>query len=220
LLAPEIELVAIQYPGRQERHREGCITSIPELSDRIFEALNPWTERPFAFFGHSMGAVLAFEVARRCEAAMDATPMRLFASGRRAPSCQRIENVHLRDDRGVADEMRRLGATDERLLADEELLAMILRVVRADYRAIETYSCPPGAVLECPVTVLVGDADPQVTLDEASAWSDHSNGDFDLRIFPGGHFYLDSHHAEVAGLLSASLDTTALLADFSERSLH
>jgi pyochelin biosynthesis protein PchC len=218
-LAPEIELVAIQYPGRQDRRFEECIDNIPEFSDRIFEALNPWTERPFAFFGHSMGAILAFEVARRFEATMDTAPLRLFASGRRAPSRQRSDNIHQRDDRGLIAELRRVGATDERVLADEELLATILRVIRADYRAIETYSCPPGAVVACPVTALVGDADPQATIDEASAWSEHCTGEFDLRVFPGGHFYLDSCRTQVAHLLSTSLTTTALLADFSERSV-
>jgi surfactin synthase thioesterase subunit len=219
-LAPEIELIAVQYPGRQDRRLEECIDNIPELSDAVFEALSPWTERPFAFFGHSMGAIVAFEVTRRCEAAMAPAPVRLFASGRRAPSWQRSENIHLRDDRGIIAEMRKVGATDERVLADEELLQTILRVIRADYKAIETYSCSPGAVVECPVTALVGDADPQATIDEASAWAGHCTGEFDLRIFPGGHFYLDNCHTEVASLLSASLTETALLADFSERSFQ
>jgi pyochelin biosynthesis protein PchC len=103
------------------------------------------------------------------------------------------------------------------VLADEELLATILPVTRADYKAIETYACAPGAVTDCPVTVLVGDADPQTTIEEASAWAEHCTGEFDLHIFPGGHFFFNGHQAEVTELISASLSMTTLYADSFER---
>jgi pyochelin biosynthesis protein PchC len=216
-LAPEIELLAIQYPGRQDRRLEKCVDNITELSDRIFETLGPWTNRPYAFFGHSMGAIVAFEVARRFQATMNTGPLRLFASGRRAPSRQRNGNVHQRDDRGLIAELRRVGATDDRVLADQELLATILPVTRADYKAIETYACAPGSVVDCPVTALVGDADPQTTIEEASAWAEHCTEEFDLRIFPGGHFFFNERQTEITELISASLSTTELYANSPER---
>jgi integrase len=83
--------------------------------------------------------------------------------------------------------------------------ALILPVVRGDYRAIETYRCAPGPRLACPLTVLVGDADPLTTVDEARAWSDHTTGDVDVRVFPGGHFYIEQHQAEVVRITAERL---------------
>ena len=105
-------------------------------------------DRPLTFFGHSMGAVVAFEVARRMEDAGNG-PVRLFASGRRAPSRTREENVHLRDDDGLVAELRALSGTAAQFLADEELLHMILPAIRSDYTAVETYRCDPGATRIC-----------------------------------------------------------------------
>jgi pyochelin biosynthetic protein PchC len=204
-LGPDIETWAVQYPGRQDRRHEPLIDNIPELADRVYEALGDEGDRPFAFFGHSMGAVVAFEVARRLEQRARTAPVRLFVSGRRAPSRRRRGEVHLRDDSGLIAELRRVGGTDHRFLGDTELLAAILPVTRNDYRAIETYEWAPGSPLGCPVTALVGDSDPQTTADEASAWAEHSTGGFDLRILPGGHFYLDAGRAQVVDAISGAL---------------
>ncbi|TDB95509.1 alpha/beta fold hydrolase [Actinomadura sp. 7K534] len=119
-LSPGVEVLTVQYPGRQDRRNEPPIGHIPALADAVFEALRPWlADRP-ALFGHSMGSVVAFEVARRMEE--HSTPPRvLVASGRRAPSRYRGESVHQRDDEGILAELRKLSGTDPRLLADEEL---------------------------------------------------------------------------------------------------
>lgn len=201
-LSPTFEVLALQYPGRQDRRRERPADSIHDLAEGITAALIPWTDRPLALFGHSMGAVLAFEVARRLEEAADAKLVTVFASGRRAPSRLRDEDVHLRDDDGVLAELKRMNGTDGRLLDDDELLRMVLPAVRADYRAIETYRVTEHAALRCPVVVLVGDDDPQVTPDEARAWRDHATGDFELYAFPGGHFYLADRIAEVVATIA------------------
>jgi pyochelin biosynthetic protein PchC len=204
-LSASTEVLAVQYPGRQDRAADKRVDDIPELADRVREALEAWTDRPLALFGHSMGAVVAFEVARRLE--RDAvTPVALIASSRRAPSRHRHETVHLLDDDGLVAALRRLGGTDARLLADEELRRMILPAVRSDYKAIETYRCPAGSRLSCPTTVFVGDSDPMTTLDEARAWSEHTTGRFDLRVFHGGHFYIGHHQGQVTGAISRCLE--------------
>jgi len=187
----------VQYPGRQDRHREPLIDNAADLADQISTALLPIARRPFAFFGHSMGAVLAFEVARRLRTGLGVSPQRLFVSGRAAPSRARKGNVHQRDDAGLLAELNRLGGTDERLLNDEEVLPGILTVSRNDYEVAETYAWVPGEPLDCPVTALLGIADPQATVEEAEAWREHTTGPFDLRVFPGGHFYLDQARAAV-----------------------
>ncbi|MFF8791066.1 thioesterase II family protein [Streptomyces sp. NPDC015125] len=207
--SPDVDVVAVQYPGRQDRRQEETIDDIGLLADRIAQALGAWADRPLTFFGHSMGALVAFEVARRLERAGDG-PVWLFASGRRAPSAYRDEAVHRRDDDGIVAELRVLSGTDSRVLEDDEMLRMVLPALRSDYKAVETYRSEPGAVVRCPVTALVGDQDPKTSVAEARAWDGHTNGDFDLRVFPGGHFYLADRQAEVMNVLRDHFTSTAL----------
>ncbi|WFB10962.1 alpha/beta fold hydrolase [Streptomyces sp. LX-29] len=204
LLPSAVEMLAIQYPGRQDRRLEPCIVDLRELADRVLEELRPYIGQPLALFGHSMGATLAFEVARRLEE-QDTPPTHLFVSGRRAPSRSRHEDVHLRDDAGLIAELAELSGTDTRLLEDEEMRRMVLPALRGDYTAAETYVYQPGPPLACPVTMITGDADPRVDRDEAEAWEKHTTGPFELLTFPGGHFYLSDQRAEVAQAVAARL---------------
>jgi pyochelin biosynthesis protein PchC len=206
-LSPAIDVCALQYPGRQDRRAEPCIETIPELADAIFGVVRSLADRPLAFFGHSMGAVLAYEVALRLEKDGAAPLARLYVSGRRAPSRYRVENVHKRDDQGIIAELRRLSGTEADLLGDPETLEMILPAIKSDYCAIETYRHTPHQEVSCPIIVLVGDRDPRVTADEAKAWSEHTTGTFDLQVFPGGHFYLTEQAQEVVRVLSTDLAT-------------
>ncbi|CAM5312618.1 thioesterase [Streptomyces pilosus] len=205
-LRPDIEVLAIQYPGRQDRRAEAPLTDIGTLADRVLDALRPHLvrePRP-AFFGHSMGATVAFEVAVRMRRE-GLAPTVLVASGRRAPSERRSEDVHLRDDAGLVAEIRKLSGTDSRLLDDEEMLHAILPAVRADYRAIERYVGASDAVVDCPVEVFVGDTDEQVTAEEADAWRRHTSGAFAVHTFRGGHFYLTTRAAETIERLAATV---------------
>ncbi|MFF3263904.1 thioesterase II family protein [Streptomyces sp. NPDC002932] len=208
-LHPRVEVLAVQYPGRQDRHREPLIDDLSALADQVCEAVAASVDRPFAFFGHSMGSTLAFEVTRRLEA-RGTYPLRLFASARRAPSAHREERVHLRDDEGLISDVRALSGTSQQVFGDEELMRMVLPVIRGDYRAAETYRHTPGPRLRCPVTALTGDNDPKATLEEVAAWREHTDGGFDLRTFSGGHFYLLDHTAEVLRLIDEQLAEPAL----------
>ncbi|OZM70205.1 thioesterase [Amycolatopsis antarctica] len=201
-LSGSMEVLAVQYPGRQDRRTAPCIDNIEALAEEIYTVMRPWTDSPLAFFGHSMGAVLAFEVARRLEDRDGVELVGLFASGRRAPSRHRDEYVHTRDDNGIIAELRQLSGTDAALLGDEELLRMILPAIRSDYKAIETYRCDATATIRSPINVMVGDDDAKTTLDEARDWARHTTGEFDIRVFPGGHFYLSNHQAEVIDAIS------------------
>jgi surfactin synthase thioesterase subunit len=200
-LREHVEVLCVQYPGRHERLREPLIGDIAGLADGVTEALEAWRGEPLAFFGHSMGAVIAFEVARRLADSGAPGPVRLFASGRRAPSAYRNDNVHKGGDAALLADIRALDGTDSALLADEEVLRMALPVLRNDYRAVETYRWLPGAPLDCPVTVLTGDTDPRVTAEEAHAWDEHTAGGLEVRTFDGGHFYLTAHWSEISGLV-------------------
>jgi surfactin synthase thioesterase subunit len=199
------DVLAVQYPGRQDRRAEPSPDSIEGLVDGLYPALRTLLDGPTAFFGHSMGAIIAFEVSRRLAAQEGFSPTVLFASGRRAPSSVRDEHVHELDDAGVVREMQQLSGTDSRLLADEEVLQMIMPAIRTDYKAIETYRCAPDVTVGAPIVVLTGDDDPKTTLDEARAWQAHTTGSFDLKVFPGGHFFLVQQAAAVIGTVRDQL---------------
>lgn len=200
-LHPALDALTVQYPGRQERRHEPPLTDVRLLAAGIAGALPP-DERPTLVFGHSMGALVAFELALLLER-RGAAPQALIASGRRAPSTYRDEWVHRRDAAGVAEELRRLNGTDPVFLQDPELFEMVLPALRADYQAVETYECAQDAAVSCPLVVFVGDDDPKTTVDEARAWERNTTGPFDLRVFPGGHFYLEDQVNEVSDALVA-----------------
>jgi pyochelin biosynthetic protein PchC len=205
VLSPGIEVLAVQYPGRQDRRGEPGIDSVAELARRIYEQLRQFDDRPIALFGHSLGASVAFEVARLLEEEAGVVPAHLFVSGRRAPSRPRDERIHLQSDARLIAEMRRLDGTAGDLLEDDELIQMIIGPIRNDYRAAETYVYRPGPPLTCPVTVMVGDADPKVDLDEARSWRDHTTGPYAIKVYQGGHFYLNVHQADVLRTIRAGL---------------
>ncbi|KUN65975.1 thioesterase II family protein [Streptomyces griseorubiginosus] len=192
LLGAGVEVLAVQYPGRQDRRNEPFVDSLAELTGAVVDELLPWTDRPLALFGHSLGAVLAFEVARGLTAAGH-VPAALFVSGRRAPSRQRPGYAHQLDDDGLLREIRRLSGTDDRVFADEELVRMVLPAIRADYRIVENYRYEPGPPLDCPLTVFTGTDDPKVSAAEAAAWGEHTSDTFGLHTLPGGHFFLTAH---------------------------
>ncbi|MFF5210874.1 thioesterase II family protein [Streptosporangium sp. NPDC000396] len=201
-LSPSAEMLAVQYPGRQDRYNEPPVTDIHLLADQIADVLGRPGDRPRAFFGHSMGATVAFEVARRLTSG---APIVLFASGRRAPSSNRHETRHLLGDDELVTVLDELSGTDAAVLEDKDLRELVLPVVRSDYRAIETYRYTGGPPLDCPIVAFTGDADPMTSLEEARAWSEHTRAGFELRVFPGGHFFVGDDQAAVAQAILEAL---------------
>ncbi|MQY25796.1 thioesterase II family protein [Nocardia aurantia] len=216
LLAPRVEVVGVQNPGRQERYAEPRLESIAALADGVLPSVRAAADRPTVLFGHSMGAIQAFEVVRRLEAEGRSVAA-LFVSARRAPARWRAETVHRRPDAGLVSEMRLLGGTDGRIFDDEELARMYLPVVRSDYTAVETYRCEPGARVACPIVAVTGDRDPRVPVTDVREWAGHTTAGFRIRVFPGGHFYLTDHAAAVAALVEEVLIAAESGIGFPER---
>ncbi|MFF9867079.1 NDP-hexose 2,3-dehydratase family protein [Streptomyces sp. NPDC013953] len=206
-----VEALAVQYPGRQDRRHEPFIPSISGLVDQVVPEILRWADRPLALFGHSMGATVAYEVARRLHGTGRVSPVHLLVSGRRAPTVRRRDVAHLLDDDALVAEIAKLQGTDDAVLQDEELLRLALPAIRNDYRAAGTYQYVPGRALECPVTVLTGDRDPNVPLEEAKAWRELTTGPFALHSFPGGHFYLNDRMDDVCRTIGRALAGTAAL---------
>jgi pyochelin biosynthetic protein PchC len=153
-LEPDISVLGVQYPGRQDRRHEPVIEDIGQLADEVCAALIPWETRPLAFFGHSMGSLVAFEVVRRFERDNRRAPLALFVSGRRAPSCHRDESSDLSDDESIIANLRWLGGTDPALLDDDEMARLIIPVVRGDYLAVANYRAPTtNTVVNVPIVI-------------------------------------------------------------------
>ncbi|ARX81714.1 MULTISPECIES: thioesterase II family protein [Streptomyces] len=206
LLPLDVELVAVQYPGRQDRLAERPIATMTELADAVTEALRAGVrpDRELIFFGHSMGAALAWETALRLEAGPGPAPRQVFVSGRQGPRRQRPGTVHLLPEERLVDEIKQLGGTDPQLLDDPDMREIVLPAIRADYRLIETYRPDLTARLRCPIGVFTGDQDTEVSPEDVEAWRDAGSGDFSALVLPGDHFYLTDQAERVISSMFAS----------------
>jgi surfactin synthase thioesterase subunit len=209
-LPGSVELCAVQLPGRESRLAEPPFTSLASLVDALAPALLPCFDRPFAFFGHSMGALVAFELARALEAAGAARPAHLLVSGRRAPHLPETEALmhRLDDDALVAEIGRRYGGIPAEVLQHRDLMRLLLPGLRADMTVVETHEFVPGAPLHCPITVFGGAADSRATPAQLAAWAQHTESSSRVRLFHGGHFYFQDAGVR-AGLLSEIEDVLA-----------
>ncbi|MGC9405044.1 thioesterase II family protein [Streptomyces sp. DZ1-3] len=196
-LSPLVNVLAVQYPGRQDRRGEPALRSIEPLADTLLRLLDPEDATPLALFGHSMGAVVAFELARRLEA--DGRPASLLvASARRGPFLPPGPSFHHLGDAAILSEVRNLGSADALPPEHPALLQLALPALRADFEAVESYRATRAAPLSCPVVAMTGGDDPRVSPADARAWSDVTDASASLSVHPGGHFYLLDRTAEIA----------------------
>ncbi len=205
-LPPHIDLCAVQLPGRENRLREKPFTSLSVLVESLMQALLPRLDQPFALFGHSMGAMVAFELARALQAADAPQPTHLLVSGRRAPHLPETETpMHrLADDALVAEIGRRYGGIPAEVLRHRDLLDL-LQGLRADMTVVETHGFVQGAPLRCPIAAFGGASDARATPEQLMAWSAHTESGHRLRLFPGGHFYFQD--AGVRNALVAEIES-------------
>lgn len=196
-----LELRSVQYPGRETRLRERPVSGIGELADQLARAVAADTPGArFAFFGHSMGALLAFEVARRLRDLGEGGPVHLFAAACAAPQVPRGIEVSTASDERLSAWLVRQDASAAEVVAHPELAALVLPSVRADLTAVENYRLVPGRPLDCPITVLTGVED---SLDgtAVTGWADHTTAGFGHHAFPGGHFFVRPSAAAVQALV-------------------
>lgn len=187
----EIEVCPVQLPGREDRLSEAPLTSMKELVDGIIPAVTDHLELPYAFFGHSMGSLISFELTRRLAQTGFPLPRHLFVSAHRAPHLEDPEPplYDLPEDEFV-ESVKKFSATPEGVFLDPELSEIFLPILRADFTVCDTYAYEPGRLMPCPITVLGGVDDDTVSVAELEAWRNHTSGKCTTQLFPGGHFYL------------------------------
>lgn len=190
-LPTNVEVCAILLPGRGPRIMEKPFTRMSPLIHALAEALLPHFDKPFAFFGHSMGALVSFELARQLQKQYNIAPLQLFVSGARAPQIRsRAMPVHALPKRDFVRILRGLDETPRELLGSKELIQLLLPALRADFAVCETYAYTKGAPLDCSISAIGGLRDRRVSRNHLEAWRHQTSSSFSLRMLPSDHFFL------------------------------
>jgi medium-chain acyl-[acyl-carrier-protein] hydrolase len=207
LAHPSIELIAVQPPGRESRVRETPLSSLDAIASGATQAIRVYANGPYCLFGHSMGALAAFEVARKLRAEGYPPPVHLFVSARRAPHCpSELDPVHHLGDAELIEELRRRwGGIPDQVLREPELINMLLPGLRADLTAVEKYTHRQGERLDCPISVFGGEHDKTVAFEDLLAWHAHTRGTFRLRMIAGDHFFIRSHRQQIVDAVGEDL---------------
>jgi medium-chain acyl-[acyl-carrier-protein] hydrolase len=201
-----IESSPVQLPGRGARISEPPFESLHETVEALAHALSPFFDKPFAFFGHSMGALIALELSRRLRREKKALPLHLFVSGRRAPQCPDIEPpIHKLSDSDLIARLRRFNGTPHDALDHPELMQLMLPLLRADFSVCETYQYYEEPALDCPITVFGGIGDREVPAAALPPWREHTTAAFSLHMFPGDHFFLHTAQSDMLHLIARKL---------------
>lgn len=202
LAAGGADVYIVQYPQRAERLNEPAAETVQGLARNLFTA-GPWRQvAPLRLFGHSMGAVVAFEFARLAES-RGAAVRKLWVSAAPAPCAVEAKPQLSTSHDDLLVEMADLGGTDAELLADPEFAELMFTAMRADYTAINRYTCAADVQIAADISALGAHRDPRVDAGELQLWEGHTTGAFDIDWFDGGHFYLDDHVDDIAARVNA-----------------
>lgn len=208
-LDANVEVCAIRLPGRERRWSEPPLRRVDQATEILIEVLRPYLDLSFVVFGHSMGAILAYEVARGILAATGAEPLGLFVSGHRAPHLPlRRRMLHQLPRDELIAEIRALKGTPDEVFQNADLVDFVLPTLRSDLELVETYTKQGDSVLSCTVIAMGGTADHDVSSDDLAGWRSVTTGPFKTILFEGDHFYLND--ARTSFLLRLRLELAAL----------
>lgn len=207
---PEAEICAVQLPGREERFEETPFRQMDPLVESVVDALSSELDSPFAVFGHSFGAIVAFEFCRRLRRIGLPTPAVLFVSGHSAPHLSNgLPGIHDLPDANLLQAIQeRYNGIPPAILAEPELLGLLIPTLRADVSVLETYTCGDGPTLDCPISALGGLSDPWSSEDLLSGWHAYTSGRVCTKIYSGGHFFVVSAREAVWDGIRADLRLT------------
>jgi medium-chain acyl-[acyl-carrier-protein] hydrolase len=209
-LPPDLEVCALQLPGRGKRLREPMHTRMSTLFDAVYPAIKPLLDKPFMFFGHSMGAMIGFELARFLRRERQPLPSHLFVSGRR-PVQIREDDPRTYDlpEPEFIQELIRLNGTPREVLEHRELLELVLPLLRADFELIHTYEYSPEPPFAFPITAFGGLDDSEVSREQLDAWREQTTSTFRLHLLPGDHFFIHSAQDSLLRIISEEMSRTS-----------
>jgi medium-chain acyl-[acyl-carrier-protein] hydrolase len=214
-----VECCAIQLPGRETRFAEPAFARMSSLIDALSVALRPLLDIPFILFGYSMGALVAFELARAWRRQGVMAPQALVLAAHAAPHRpSRFPRLHALADADFRAELRRLNGTPSAVLDNDELMRALMPTLRSDFELCETYHCADEPPLAVPIIACGGINDPRAAYDDLAAWQIHTRGQFDVRVFPGDHFFIQSQRSEFLAFLSQMISSRFLHAANSPQS--
>lgn len=205
LLPPEIELVAVQLPGRQNRIAEEPFQETGPLIAALSYALRPVLVGPYAFFGHSGGAMLAYELAKALRSRGGQGPEHLFLSAQPAPDTAGIRQWHTLSDEEFRAEVLALGGVEPEIADDPDVMGTLLSLLRTDFGLWERHRPVPAEPLDCPITVLCGESDYRVPLGSVDRWRACTTAEFKTQVYPGGHFYHLAATTEVVSFVGRTM---------------
>jgi medium-chain acyl-[acyl-carrier-protein] hydrolase len=209
LMPSDIDVCPVELPGRGARIPEQPFRRMDQLVESLCDIFDPLLTVPFAFFGHSMGAYIAFELARRLRSANGPAALHLFVSGAGAPNRPgRRPAMHAMPDHHLVAALGEFGGTPPAVMARQELVAALLPTMRADLELVETYRAPRASRVPCPITAF-GGAEDTIGRRSLEMWSGFTEESFGLRIFPGGHFYLSKASTILADEIVRTLGASA-----------
>lgn len=202
-----IEVVSVQLPARGWRIQEPPLIGIRTMATRIAEEIRTLGDRPLALFGHSMGAWLSLEVTRKL-VRDGIEPLRLFVSGRQAPSLGNFDPpfAHLSDSEFVREIQHRYGGIPSEILRNPDVLQLLLPALRADVRSLELYEHRSNQAVPLPIVAYGGDSDPIVSPEDLTPWSEETSVSFDTVVFSGGHFYFQDDPSPLMDDLARRLE--------------
>lgn len=209
-LPTDVEICPVMIPGRGSRLTEPAFTRLLPLVRAIAEAMLSHLNRPFALFGHSMGATIAFELARYLRRSFGCVPSHLFVSGCRAPQLPRKNPpIHNLPESEFIAELRRLNGTTDEVLENSELIRLVIPTLRADFEVCSTYEYRAEAPLDCPISAYGGMQDPDVGRADLEAWSEQTTESVSVRMLPGDHFFINAPNSRLLQILPSELYRSA-----------
>jgi medium-chain acyl-[acyl-carrier-protein] hydrolase len=211
-LRPAIDLCPVQIPGRGNRFAEPPLRRCPALCEMLAAELRPWLDVPFAFFGHSMGALVAFELARHLRRHARVGPMHLFLSGAPGPRRPLPSRLHCLPEPALIAELSRLNGTPPEILAQRQFMSIVIPFIRADLELYETHVYSSEDLLDCPISAFAGVDDALARREDVAAWRHETRGAFTLRMFEGDHFFLHRARAPLLRAISEDLSQATLAA--------
>ena len=202
-----IELLPVQLSGREQRLSQPASRNLLDVVHTLGESILSLVEEPFALFGHSMGAIIGYELTRHLRRTVQAQPACLFVAACRAPHVARDDTpLHgLPDGEFLEQLQQRYQGLPPEISANREIVDALLPTIKADFQCLETYAHRQQPPLDCPIFACGGIDDTSVTASHLNAWKQHTNDAFTLRLFPGGHFFLKDHPTNLPGMIARHL---------------